>query len=453
MSAGFDPVVLSAQISEIPEELKSSSKPKPIPLSRAQMAVPSQSATQNAGGQVLFQLNSSNGFIKPGSVMLKCRVTLVSTGGATNGNTVVAWANAVRNSSSIIDRFTVSSGAVLESINNYGSSYVPTLLLHCANQPYTQNDDALLEGAKRPVTGVATEAGVSSANTNGWRDVVSPAPINTVNTYVDVCIPLYSNLFQNEQGYPLCLLAQNTMVQLDLAQFGKAFYIFGDANNTATDFQVSNAFLIYDLIQPSAEYIMALKDQMRQGMLYQIPFVSALGSQFAKQGQSTTVNWGVGCSSLKGVTYSCLVAPSTLGNAKYLISDNAVNGAGANFRLFIDGQQSSSIIQDTSSSRYACMSNVFGLIGDVNRSTSAGGEVTYNTTAYTVSPTTYEANYFVGGASTQKTNGQLAMTGVQCNNLSFIVETSANTATVIYANCWHDRIMIIDSNGTASIVI
>lgn len=450
MSAGFNPVVLSAQISEVPEELKSSSKPKPIPLSRAQMAVPSQSSTQNSGGQVLFQLNSSNGFIKPGSVMLKCRVTLVSAGN-TSADTVVAWGNSVRNSSSIIDRFTVSSNAVLESINNYGSSYVPTLLLHCANQPYTQNDDALLEGAKRPT---ANANGSTSVATNGWRDVANATAFNTVNTYVDVCIPLYSNLFQNEHGFPLCLLAQNTMIQLDLAQFGKAFYISAGGTGIATDFQVSNAFLVYDLIQPSPEYIMALKDQMRQGMLYQIPFVSALGSQFAKQGASTTVNWGVGVSSLKGVTYSTLVAPATITDAKYLTSDNAVNGAGCNFRLFVDGQQSSSIIQDTSSSRYACMSNVFGLIGDVNRSTSAGGDaIAYGTTAYTVSPITYEANYFVGGASTSKTNGQLALTGTQCNNLSFILETSAANATVIYANCWHDRIMIVDANGTASIVI
>jgi hypothetical protein len=329
MSAGFNPVVLSAQISEVPEELKSSSKPKPIPLSRAQMAVPSQSATQNSGGQVLFQLNSSNGFIKPGSVMLKCRVTLVSAGNTT-ADTIVAWGNACRNSSAIIDRFTVSSGAVLESINNYGSSYVPTLLLHCANQPYTQNDDALLEGAKRPT---ANANGSTSVATNGWRDVANATAFNTVNTYVDVCIPLYSNLFQNEHGFPLCLLAQNTMIQLDLAQFGKAFFISAGGNGVVTDFQVSNAFLVYDLIQPSPEYIMALKDQMRQGMLYQIPFVSALGSQFAKQGASTTVNWGVGVSSLKGVTYSTLVAPATVTDAKYLTSDCAVNGAGCNLLM------------------------------------------------------------------------------------------------------------------------
>jgi hypothetical protein len=457
MSAGFNPMVLSAQYSEVPDELSSSRRAKPIPLSVRTVAVPTQSGTASSGTQILFQLNSASGFIKPASMYLKCRVSVTQ---ATNDNAqVVAWGNACRNASSIIDRFTVSSGAVLESINNYGSSYIPTLLLHCANQPYLEGDDAMLEGRRRPI--LAADAATSnaagrSAEVNGWVDVT--ANNAGVNTFVDVAIPLYSNLFCNEKGYPLCLLAQNTLIQLDLSTVGKAFFTTSAA--VITEYTVSNAQLVYDLITPSPEYLMMLKQELASGMLYQIPFVSSLSTQFAKTaGTSTTFNWGCGLSSLKGVTYSAVLAPTTVTSEKYFISDNATGGVisntGSNFRLFLDGQQQNSVIQDSTAVRYAQMTSVFGLLTDVNRTTGAGGVfgAAGAVTDYVKTPVTYEQNYFVGGQSCAKINECMAMTGSQVNNLTMIIETSGSNAGTYLANAWHDRIMVVDASGSASIIL
>lgn len=464
MSAGMNPMVLSAQYSEIPNELISSDRKKPIPLSVKTMAVASQSGSASSGGQLNFQISSANGFIKPNSVYIKCRVALTAVAGNAGANTIVAWGNACRNSSSVIERFTVSSGNQLESINNYGSSYIPTLLLHCANQSYKNGDDGLLEGGFRGLTAWNyTDVGASSA-VNAWVDVPNGVANGTANTYVDVCIPLYSNLFSNEKAYPLALMAQSTLIQLDLAVFGKAMYC---STAIYTDFTVSGAQLCYDLIQVSPEYLMALKGQMAQGMLYSIPFTSVLSSQFAKQGNSTTYSWGCGLSSLKGVSYSCLTAPTTLTDPKYLRSDCTVGTtAGNNFRLFIDGQQQNSMVQDSNSARYASQQAVFGLLTDVNRSVCSGGILDFTSlvagvltpantlsTNYATSPKTYDENFFIGGQGCIRVNEYQAMSGTQANNLSLIIETNQNVATVVIANAWHDRILVIDANGSCNIVL
>ena len=461
----MNPMVLSAQFSEIPDQLVSSERKKPIPLSIKGMAVASQSGSASSGGQLNFQISSANGFIKPNSVFVKCRVALTAVAGNAGADTVVAWGNACRNSSAVIERFTVSSGNQLESINNYGSSYVPTLLLHCANQSYKNGDDGLLEGGFRgPTAWNYTDQAQASSALNAWVDVPSAVASGTANTYVDVCIPLYSNLFSNEKAYPLALMAQSTLIQLDLAVFGKAMYA---STAIYTDFTVSNAQLCYDLIQVSPEYLMALKGQMAQGMLYSIPFTSVLSSQFAKQGNSTTISWGIGASSLKGVSYSCITNPTTLTDPKYLRSDCTVGTlAGNNFRLFIDGQQQNSMTLDSNSARYASQQAVFGLLTDVNRSVCSGGILAYTalvagvltpantlSTNYATSPKTYDENFFVGGQGCIKINEYMAMTGTQANNLSLIIETNQATATVIIANAWHDRILVIDGNGSCNIVL
>jgi hypothetical protein len=343
----------------------------------------------------------------------------------------------------------------LESINNYGSSYVPTLLLHCSNKGYREGDDVLMEGSFRGVSGWNAGAGTSivgtaaSAQQNAWVDLTAGQAVN-LNSYVDVCIPLYSNLFSNEKAYPLCLLSQATNISLDLATMGKAFY----CTEGYTEYTVSQAQICYDLLQVNADYLMALKGQMAQGMLYSIPFTSVMSSQFAKQGNSTTISWGLGLSSLKGVTFSGVANPTTLADAKYLISDCSVGTqAGNNIRLFLDGSQQSAVTVDSSASRYIAQQQVFGLATDVSRSVSSGGILGFGVTNYQTNAHSYDNHFYVGGQACHKVAESLAMTGSQCNQLSLIIETNNANATVLYCNAWHDRLMVIDSQGSANIVL
>jgi hypothetical protein len=154
------------------------------------------------------------------------------------------------------------------------------------------------------------------------------------------------------------------------------------------------------------------------------------------------------------VSFSGVQNPNTLADPKYLISDCSVGTqAGNNIRLMLDGAQQSSVVVDSSASRYASQQQVFGLLTDVSRSVSSGGILGFGTTNYQVSAHTYDNHFYVGGQATAKVSESLAMTGSQCNQLSLIVETNQNVATVLYCNAWHDRLVVIDANGSANIVL
>ena len=458
MSAGMNPAMISAQLSAVPDALTSSKKNRIMPVSVRSVAVPSTSGSQTSGGQLLFQMSSPNGFVKPGSVYVKCRITLTAVNAANGAAaSLVAFGNAVRSASAIFDRVTITCSSVLESIQNYGSAYVPTLLLHAGTQSYLQGDDGIQEGGKRNTALTYAAIGTASVANNTWVDLAAnetAANVALANTYIDVCIPLFSNLFQNDRAYPLALMNSPTLLQFDLAQFGKAMSIGPTA--CYSDYTVSNAFLVYDLIIPSGEFLQATKSEMAAGMLYSMPFVSALGSQFAKNSASITYNWAVGLSSLLGVTYSCLVGPSTLSDAKYLISDNSVGTtANNNFRLMVDGVQQNSVILDTCSSRFSELQKVFGILGDVSRTSATGGILAANTaSSFITSPIAYETYSFVGGLNTMKvSDGNLAFSGTAANTVQLMIDTGNNTGTLVTVNAWHQRILVISADGSTSIVL
>lgn len=455
MSAGPNPAMISAQYSAVPDSLTSSKKNRIMPVSVRNVAVPSTSGTQTSGGQLLFQMSSPNGMLKSGSAYLKCRVTL--TGAIANGAAAsfVAWGNACRSGDAIIDRQTITCSSVLESIQNYGSAFVPTLLLHAGTQGYLQGDDGIQAGGKRTVA--ASYPNFTSATTNQWVDVIANETQGNValaNTYVDLCIPLLTNLFNGDQYYPLCLMNSPTLVQLDLAQFGKAFSIGPTA--CYTDYQVSNAFLVYDLVVPSQEYIQATKAQIASGMLYSMPFVSSLGTQFAKNSQSVSYSWAVGLSSLLGVTYSCQVAPNTVTDPKYLISDNTIGTiTNNNMRLMVDGSQVNSVILDTVSARFSELQKVFGLLGSVDRTSGTCGAIAANAAStFVTSPVAYELYSFVGGLNTMKvSDGALAFSGTAANTVQVMLDTGNNTASLVTLNAFHQRILLVAADGSASIVL
>lgn len=451
-TAGPQQYPLSAQYSEVPTALTSSDRKRIIPSGVRTVAVPSQSGDQIAGGQILFQVSSNNGFIRPGSMFIKARISIGAgntfpAAGNVGAATQVNWGNGNRSASAVIERMTFSSGNVIEQLQNYGSVYVPSLMLHAGSQAYTLADDAILEGGKR----TRTRIGQQSETYNAWTAVANAAAAN-INNFVDVAIPVMSNLMQNEKGFPLCLLSSPLLLQLDLASFGRAFYVTGTYDN----FRVSGAQLVYDLIQPSAEYLASLRAEIASGKLYQVPFVSTLSASVARNSTTTTYTMGAGLSSLLAATYTIIVNPSTATDPKLMTSDNTLGADSAsNFRLLLDGTQQSSLIQNSAASRYASMQCAFGMLGDVTHTSASGGsnfEADGTASLFNVDAETYNSVSFLGGQGCTKVNESLAMSGSAVSQVTIIVETTGSTASTLFLTLWHQRILAIDAAGTANII-
>ena len=453
-AAGPQQYPLSAQYSEVPTALTSSDRKRIIPSGVRTVAVPSQSGDQLSGGQVLFQVSSNTGFIRPGSAYIKCRISVgaggayPSAGPAATGR--LQFGNGNRSASAVIERVTFSSGNVLEMIQNYGSVYVPSLVLHAGSQAYALGDDAILEGGKLTVA----RDDIQSQSTNAWTDISAGLP--SLNNYIDVCIPVMSNLMQNEKAFPLALLSAPLLVQLDLASWGRAF--FTDAGAASYDnFKISSAQFCYDLITPSAEYLASLRAEIAGGKLYQVPFVSTLSASVARNSTTTTYTMGAGLSSLLAATYTIIVNPSLITDLKYLISDNVLGDAtegSTNFRLLLDGNQQSSVVQNTVSSRYASMQCAFGMLGDTSHTSADLGSFQANAQAsiFNCDATSYNSRNFLGGQGTTKVNESFAMSGTAVSQVTVIVETTAATASTMFLTLWHQRILAIDAAGTANII-
>jgi hypothetical protein len=133
---------------------------------------------------------------------------------------------------------------------------------------------------------------------------------------------------------------------------------------------------------------------------------------------------------------------------------SGAGGSNCNFRLFLDSVQKNAVIQDTVGVAFAEMQKVFGILGDVNRTSATGGYIA-NATASDFSTNAYAyANYyFVGGQNCTKINENMALTGSAVNNVQFIVDTSVSASTVVNAIAWHQRILTIAADGSASILL
>lgn len=437
---GLNPVLVAAQVSEVPAALQNSRKPKMVPMKVSTVVVPSQSGTQGPAGQILFQLSNNAGYVKPGSMYLRCNVTLTGTAGA--NNTTVSWGNMSRSADALISRLVISSGSQIESISNYGHM-CGVLLTHASNQSYCNGDHRILTGG---VKGGANTVG-------GWNDVAGGGAINET---LQVCIPIQSNLFNGDQAFPLFLLAQHLTIQLDLASVSVAFSI--NPLPAPINYSVSNAQIVYDLVQPDATYLNIIRQQLQpdgnnpKGNLYSIPFVSCLSMQNAATPGTTNLNVGLGMSSLKAYLLMMQEEPTNLIDDKSS-SQNGLN----NMRTYLDAQIQSSVILDSLTSQYSALQKAFGVLQDVNRTGSAPGipdayRAGYQAESLVLTPKTYRDHYFcVGESYTKLHEAGFSLNGSACSQFNVILDglAAACTATQFF---FHDCLLVVDHMGTVNVV-
>lgn len=407
---------LAASVSDIPDELASSSLKSPIPSNIKTVSVVAQNGTQNASGFNTFYISNS-GYLMPGTSYLRATITPV---GAAAGNTY-GFAGNAHAAHAIIRQLTINMGNVPIELINYYNNIADLMLTHASNGNFVNGDGAILMNA---------------------GDTVAS---NTVNTPIDVVIPLFcSGLLNGDRAIPLWLLPSGLQIQIDYDTLFNA--LTTSAGSTYTGYTVSNAQFCYQHVDVDESFKQAVRARM-MGMegepaLYQLNLTSFMNSKFAK-GTSNVLSSTIGCnlSSLSSALYTITQDPAAANTEKYYFARTV--GAASDFLCLLDGQRYNNQQLNTVPVIYAEMNKALSLLGDVS-ATYAFPQVSQASTR-----TDYETQGFLGGQSFKRFVSNLAMTGSRCTNFSFTLTTSGgeNAADNVLVFLIYDSIITISATG------
>lgn len=420
------------QTQEIPASLKSNNSAQAIRANNRhfQLAT-SSSSTQNSGGVLLWQIPPTNGAIGRETMYLRCRV---STVGQTVAPTYASAATAVgfkgpgpvnasylpllSNGYSWIQRLTLyGTGSAVVSQMNYVNSVMDVLLAHNSNPSYLGYEAQSTIGIGRP-----------------WDQS------GAGQSYIDLCIPLPLSCFQNSQiDFPLFLARNPMTLQLDIASFARGITV--GATTLGTDFQVSNAYLCYEVLEVPHSLIEAERSAVQGGHPFIMPLQDWLNVQVPESVLSS-YTLGLNCSSLRSVFISILNSTSYASATaiKYIrdtTDTSAAWGSGINAQLYLDGNVKNSSIFDTPvmqliQLKQALHNNVQSSVVMPSVATFA----TYNTDFFAlgVDCTSFDDEGTIfGGSSVSNVNVQLTGFG-----------TSANIANVM---CLYDTLLAFSADG------
>lgn len=422
----------------VPESMTSSVDQKMISSYTTIKQVSSQNGDQTAGGLLMFQLatGSSQGYLRSGSAYMKCRITFTQAINAANmiafqgGLAAVATNPAVvanaslggGSASAIISRLNVSIGGVLvNSIMNYKVLH-DVILNHCTSQAYRQNDSGIME-----FTGKA----LSSVIANG---------------FLDVCIPLMAPCLNDEQSFPLFLVNSPLVIEILLNSVNEAIAY---TTTAVTQYTVSNASIIYETINPSADFEMAVKTRLQSGSMWSMSTDDYYNLSLANIA-NINYNIGLNLSSVKGILWTFSVTP-VAGEYHPYSGDNQTDA-----KLYLDGRLINQFTAlDTIPQQYMEFQRTIGALYDYVTTSQNFGllPLISNTNVVTASlHGSYPTTTYCGGISCNRSNdSSFAFTGTPCQTIN-LTRTSDGTAGTLYIMVLYSQMIMIDSSGSVSIM-
>jgi hypothetical protein len=410
------PVIASAQ-SQVPQELMSSSAPRPLSSKIQHKVANCQTATQSAGGQLMFNLGcgSGQGFLKSGSVYLHCKVTATQAANVANR---FGFQNSNAIGSAIILRDTLYLNGNIADQYNYVSKLRQGLVSHCSSEAFVKNDLCILEQA-------------------GERSTADGASVY-------VAIAVQNGVLNAQHNLPLFLL-NTCQLEFNLETVQNAIFTI---TTVATDYTVSDAKIIYQVIQPEVAFEMEMKNILASGKLFQMPIKSFYNlKQSNSSGTTKSIPIGLNMSSVNAVFHTVFSVGADTATLNFNNSDTQTN-----LRVWCDGELKNSFSIDTPQLQLAELKKALGTFGDPERS-SVGYYTGANPSVYTkLTGTTYGGNAFLGGLAllrTQESGFEMAGTPVS----QMIVEVSnGNTAGDLFIFVSYSQILTIDQNGSIQLI-
>jgi hypothetical protein len=277
--------------------------------------------TPNILSQILVP-PTANRYILGGTSYLQFRVkvsaSVVRTGDLA-AQMIYFTGGPTKSAASLIDRLTISAaGTTLVDINNY-AIWHNIILAHAANQDYLLTSQ-IQENAFMAVSNVAAGTGAGTA-----------APEATL----DISLPLAVGLLNTTKAFPLWAFNGPLVINIYWASFERAVGIAPcvlsatDASSTSPSsfsgtFAGESLALRCSCVDVDPEYIMEQRRQMSGGKMLMYSFDQAMGLQ--TNAGSTSINFGINCSSLLAVFGAQLMAA----DAKPIATSPA-EGAGSSF--------------------------------------------------------------------------------------------------------------------------
>jgi hypothetical protein len=423
------------QTQEIPASLKSNNSAQAIRANNRHFQLStSSSSTQRSGGVLLWQIPPTNGAISRETMYLRCRI---STTGATVAPTWAGAATAVgfkgpgsaaaapyvpqlSNGYAWIQRLTMyGTGSSVVDQCNYVNSTMDMLLAHNSNPGYVL-------GEGQSVLGIGRQ----------W-DLAADG----LNSYIDLCLPLPLSCFQNSSlDFPLHLCRNPMTLQLDISAFARGITV--GATTFASDFEVSNAFLCYEILEVPHSLIEAERAAVQGGHPFIMPLQSWLNVQVNRSVLSS-YTLGLNASSLRSVYVSLLDAAAyASGTAIQYVrgaSDASTAwGSGVNAQIYLDGNVKNSSIFDTPvmqliQLKQALHNNIQSSVIQPSISTFASYNANYFTLGFDC--TSFDdAGTIFGGSPVSNVNLQL--TGF-----------STNPTYIANVMCLYDTLLAFEADG------
>lgn len=423
----------------VPESMTSSVDQKMIPSYTTIKQVSSQNGDQTAGGLLMFQLptGSGQGYLKSGSAYMKCNIKFTQ---ASNANNMIAFQGGLAASNSnpvslvtaslgggsasaIISRLNVSIGGVLvNSIMNYKVLH-DVILNHCTSQAYRQNDSGIME-----FTGKALSTAIA-------------------NTELDVCIPLMAPCLNDEQSFPLFLVNSPIVIEILLNSLNEAVAY---TTTAVTQYTVQNASIIYETLNPSPDFEMAVKSRLQSGSMWSMSCDDYYNLSIAN-GATINYNIGLNLSSVKGVLYTITLTNTNDGKYYNYVEDDQKDA-----KLYLDGRLINQFTElKTIPHQYMEFQRAIGALYDyVTTSQNFGLLPLISNTNVTTDNAygVYPDGAYCGGISCNRSNdSSFAFTGTPCQTIN-LTRTCAGTAGTLYIMVLFSQMIMIDSSGSVSIM-
>jgi hypothetical protein len=407
----------------MPQSFMSSHAPRSIASTSRIVQVASQNGSQaaSAGGVLQFNVASSAGYMKSGSLYLRCTVT--QTGLATPNTW--SFCGPQLSAASIIQRLSLNVGGTsVESINQYG--YLHNLFLaHAGSSGYAENDAQVGE-------------------------YVGQKP--AFNESAQVSIPLASGVLNSPNDLPLFLLSGGLNVQIDLAPVSRAIFNSTASTSAPTDFTVTNAVLIYKEVVPDTSVVAKARAELA-GRVFSIPFITYRGAQLANASNISQA-LGLNVSSLRAVMYATVQNPDpAVANSQQQFP--LFDGQTA-VRCFLDGRLVNSRRLNDIGEAYQEMQRAFHKIADSERSSARpiGDAQSANPTSrLSLNRSTLGAGAFLGAIDCSRdAEAGMIMSGTPTNQVVLEIEKTGVTG-LMYIWAVHDAVLGIKGDGVCEVML